>query len=124
MFSQENDDEDFLDPFEGLSPEQIEEKLLREYVLPALNVHGESRKKYAAFIKENKLDFFDKPRYRDRAWIPYSEVKIISIQKGISITQARQLRDAFNEILWNISDTDPFRTHQKLVKKALKRNLN
>jgi hypothetical protein len=94
------------------------------WCLGMLEIHKAARKGYHNFIQHNDLGFYDKPRFKAKAWIPYNEVKIMAEMKGISIQEARQLRNDFNNWIGAIRWSDPEKTTQKLAKIGLQQCLN
>ncbi len=89
-----------------------------------LEIHKTARKGYSEFIEKNGLSFYDKPRFKEKAWIPYNEVKVLAEIKGISINEARQLRNDFNNWIGAIQWSDPEKTTQKLAKFGSHQSLN
>jgi hypothetical protein len=104
-----------------------EERIKQEYArwcMELLEIQHVARKGYREFINKHELSFFDKPRYKQKGWIPFNEVKILAELKGISVAEARQLRNEFNDWIGAIQWSDPEKVTQKLVKLAAKQPLN
>ena len=95
-----------------------------DWCLSMLEIHKAARTGYQNFIQQNGLSFYDKPRFKEKAWIPFDEVKIIATMKGIPLQEARQLRNDFNNWIGAIQWSDPEKTTQKLAKMGLKQCLN
>lgn len=89
-----------------------------DWCIRMLDIHYQARQGYEAFIETHALHHFDNPRYREKAWIPYAEVKTLAEQKAISLHKALKLRNEFHNWIEAIRWSDPDKTTAQLANLA------
>ncbi|MFN8357704.1 MAG: hypothetical protein U0Y10_24810 [Spirosomataceae bacterium] len=108
---------------EWLSQEQIGQRYAA-WCMAMLEVHGQARRGFDAFVCENQMQRFDCQPYRQKAWIPSEELHQYRIEQGITIQKARQLRTEYRTWIEAIRWSDPERIHRRLARKALRQSMN
>ena len=108
---------------EWISQEKIRQRYA-EWWMAMLDVYYQARCGYNAFLDANQLRHLDKAVYRQKGWIPFDELRKLMNERGISIQEARKLRNEYRIWLEAIRWSDPERIHRKLARKAMHRNMN